>query len=181
MFLTNLQLYASQDMKRWSVKCGLLWCLYQLFELILTAPIHCRGSIGEQVMWSLTWPEGDYIFSKFSFLGELYLWCHHTMGILNNCIVEYLTVIGAEQVFKTGLNVPDIDLVESLFVTLWTLQMGRVTGEVRRRWSVIELHKNTHTIMTKNNRLYVAWLSLCTSKINILLPFQGLALNLSGD
>ncbi len=23
---------------------------YQLFELILTAPIHCRGSIGEQVM-----------------------------------------------------------------------------------------------------------------------------------
>ncbi len=78
----------------------------------------------------------------------------HTMGILNNCIVEYLTVIGAEQVFKTGLNVPDIDLVESLFVTLWTLQMGRVTGEVRRRWSVIELHKNTHTIMTKNNRLY---------------------------
>ncbi len=30
--------------------CGLLWCFYQLFGLILTAPIHCRGSIGEQVM-----------------------------------------------------------------------------------------------------------------------------------
>lgn len=33
------------------------------------------------------------------------------------------------------LRETDIDLVESLFVTLWTLQMGRVTGEVRRRWS----------------------------------------------
>ncbi len=27
--------------------CGLLWCFYQ--ALILTAPIHCWGSIGEQV------------------------------------------------------------------------------------------------------------------------------------
>ncbi len=28
----------------------LLWCFYQLFGLILTAPIHCRASIAEQVM-----------------------------------------------------------------------------------------------------------------------------------
>ncbi len=58
--------------------CGLLWCFYELFGLILTAPIHCRGSIGEQVMWCyispnlfwwtnkqthlhLGWPDGEYI------------------------------------------------------------------------------------------------------------------------
>ncbi len=29
---------------------GLFWCFYQLFGLILLAPIHCRGSIGKQVM-----------------------------------------------------------------------------------------------------------------------------------
>ncbi len=33
------------------ITCGLLWwCFYHLFELILTAPIHYKGSIGEQVM-----------------------------------------------------------------------------------------------------------------------------------
>ncbi len=31
--------------------CGLLGRIYQLFGLILTAPIHWRGSIGEQVMY----------------------------------------------------------------------------------------------------------------------------------
>ncbi len=34
---------------------GLEWIIvmfYQLFGLILTAPIHCRGSIGEQVKFS---------------------------------------------------------------------------------------------------------------------------------
>ncbi len=30
--------------------CELLWCFYQLFGFILTAPIHCRGSTGEPVM-----------------------------------------------------------------------------------------------------------------------------------
>ncbi len=43
-----------QDINWWTgdvwIVCGLLWCFYQLFWLILTAPIHCRGSIGEQVM-----------------------------------------------------------------------------------------------------------------------------------
>ncbi len=32
------------------ITCGLLWCFYQLFGLILTAPIHCRASISETVM-----------------------------------------------------------------------------------------------------------------------------------
>ncbi len=73
--------------------CGLLWCFYQLMflmflsNLILTAPIHCRWSIGEQVIeWHISpnlmkkqthlhlgWPWGNDIISKFSFLVELFL------------------------------------------------------------------------------------------------------------
>ncbi len=63
--------------------CGLLvdYCdFYQLFGLNLTAPIHCRGSIGEQVMQcskSVPMKKQTHlhldIFSKFSFLGELFL------------------------------------------------------------------------------------------------------------
>ncbi len=59
--------------------------LSAVWTLILTAPIHCRASIAEEVMecyistnlmkkqthLHLGWPEGEDIFSKFSFLGEL--------------------------------------------------------------------------------------------------------------
>ncbi len=61
--------------------------LSAVWTLILTAPIHCRGSIAEQVMECyisqnlmkkqnhllLEWPEAEYILTKFSFLGELLL------------------------------------------------------------------------------------------------------------
>ncbi len=61
---------------------------YQLFwTLILTAPIHCRASIAEQVMqcyilqiwwrnkliYILDGPEDEHIFKQLSFLGELFL------------------------------------------------------------------------------------------------------------
>ncbi len=46
--------WVPSDVNCWAgvvwITCGLLWCFYQLFGLNLTAPIHCRGSIGEQVM-----------------------------------------------------------------------------------------------------------------------------------
>ncbi len=79
------QLFSSQDVNWWTgvvwITCGLLWCFYQLFgRLILTAPIHCRASIDEQVdimlnfskskertNSSLGWPGGECIFIKFSF------------------------------------------------------------------------------------------------------------------
>ncbi len=53
LFLTNTQLLSSQDVNWWTgVDC--LWIIVMLLSavwtLILTAPIHCRGSIGEQVM-----------------------------------------------------------------------------------------------------------------------------------
>ncbi len=46
--------------------------LSAVWTLILTAPIHCRGSAGEQEMYctnplDLGWPEGEY--SRFSFFG----------------------------------------------------------------------------------------------------------------
>ncbi len=54
-FFKKIQLFISEDINWWTgvvwITCGLLWCFYQLFGLILTAPIHCRGSIGEQEMW----------------------------------------------------------------------------------------------------------------------------------
>ncbi len=55
-YITNTQLFASQDINRWTgvVWCGLLmdYCdvLSAVWTLILTAPIHYRWSIGEQVM-----------------------------------------------------------------------------------------------------------------------------------
>ncbi len=56
--------------------CGLLWCFYPMFGLlILTAPIHCRGSINEKIMQNVSKsvPKGEYIFLKFSVLGELHV------------------------------------------------------------------------------------------------------------
>ncbi len=51
LFLTNTQLLSSPDGLEW---CGLLvyYCdvLSAVWTLILTAPIHCRASVGEQVM-----------------------------------------------------------------------------------------------------------------------------------
>ncbi len=60
--------------------------LSAVWTLILMAPVHCRGSIEEHVMIDfsksvlmkkqthlhLGWPEGEYTFSKFSFLGVKY-------------------------------------------------------------------------------------------------------------
>ncbi len=50
-FLTNTQLYTSKDVNWWT---GVVWIIVMflsaVWTLILMAPIHCRGSIGEQVM-----------------------------------------------------------------------------------------------------------------------------------
>ncbi len=55
LFLTNSQLFTSQDINWWTgvvwISCGLLWFfLSAVWTLILTAPIHCRGSTGEQIL-----------------------------------------------------------------------------------------------------------------------------------
>ncbi len=51
VFLTNMQLLTTQDINWWA---GVVWIIVMFIStvctLILTAPIHCRGSIGKQVL-----------------------------------------------------------------------------------------------------------------------------------
>ncbi len=46
--IQNIMMKTNKDVNWWTgvvwIVCGLWWCFYQLFELILTAPIHCRAS-----------------------------------------------------------------------------------------------------------------------------------------
>ncbi len=91
-FITNKQLFASEDVNWWT---GVVWSwiievfLSAVWIFILTAPIHCRGYIGEQVMrcsissnlmkkQTTLHLEGEWALSKFSFLGELFRWCFLT-------------------------------------------------------------------------------------------------------
>ncbi len=63
--------------------CGLLWCFYQLFghsfwrhPFTAEQVMQCYISpnlMKKQTHLLLGWPEGEHIFSKFSFLGELFL------------------------------------------------------------------------------------------------------------
>ncbi len=87
-FLTNTQLLALHDVNWWT---GVVWIIVMflsvVWTLILTAPIHRRASIGEQMMQCyiypnlmkkqtyqrLGWPCRGYIFSQFACLGELFL------------------------------------------------------------------------------------------------------------
>jgi len=52
LFLKNMQLFTSHNN---NLRTGLMWIIFYFFlsavwTLILTAPIHCKVSIGEQVM-----------------------------------------------------------------------------------------------------------------------------------
>ncbi len=82
LFLTNTQLFTSQDVHCWT-GVDYLWIIVMflsaVWTLILTAPIHCRASIAEQVMQCYIspnlmkkqtrlhpgWLEREYIFSYF--------------------------------------------------------------------------------------------------------------------
>ncbi len=52
-FLTNTQFLVTQNVNWWTGVVDYLWIIVMflsaVWTLILTAPIHCRGSIGEQV------------------------------------------------------------------------------------------------------------------------------------
>ncbi len=92
LFLTNMQLFTSQDINWWTgvvwITCGLLWCFYQLFGLsfwrhpftaedpLVSKWCHATFfqicSDEEKTNLHLRLPEGEYILSKFSFLGELF-------------------------------------------------------------------------------------------------------------
>ncbi len=85
-----MELFMSQDINWWT---GVMWIIVMylsaVWSLILMAPIHCSGSIDEQVdvmlkfsksvlikkhtHLHLGWPESEYIFSQFKFLTKLIL------------------------------------------------------------------------------------------------------------
>ncbi len=56
LFITDMQFFTSQDVNWWT---GVVWIIVMflsaVWTLILTAPIHCRGSIAEQVMEWYIW------------------------------------------------------------------------------------------------------------------------------
>ncbi len=74
LFLTNTQLFASQDVNWWTGVMDYLWIIVMflsaVWTLILTAPIHCRGSLvskwcnatffqKKQTHVLFGWPEGE--------------------------------------------------------------------------------------------------------------------------
>ncbi len=85
LFLTNTQLFISQDVNWWTevvwITCRLSWCFYQLFGPSFwwhpfTAEdqlVNKRCNAKFLQLWSheKLWPLGEFIFSKLSFLG-----CH---------------------------------------------------------------------------------------------------------
>ncbi len=88
-------LLLSMDYVNWWT--GVVWIIVMflsaVWTLILTAPIHCRGSIAETVMQCcistnltkkqtrLGWPEGEGIFSLF----KCFWW---TIPLIMNCYME---------------------------------------------------------------------------------------------
>ncbi len=90
LFLTNLQFFTSQDISWWTgvlwITCVLLWCFYQLFgfwrhPFTAEHPLlskWCNAKHRNLFWWRnklfyILRIEGEYIFSKCSFLGELFL------------------------------------------------------------------------------------------------------------
>ncbi len=92
LFLTNMQLFTSQDVNWWTGGVDYLWIIvvfYQLFGLPFwrhpsLQRIHWLASdlmlhfsksvlMKKQTQLYRGWPDGEYIFSRFSVLGELFL------------------------------------------------------------------------------------------------------------
>ncbi len=73
VFLTNMQLLASQDDVNWWT--GVVWIvkfLSAVWALILTAPIHCRASIAETLMqWYIS---TNLLPWRNKFLANFHFW-----------------------------------------------------------------------------------------------------------
>ncbi len=65
LFLTNMQLLSSRDVNWWT---GVVWIIVMflsaVWTLILTAPIHCRASIGEcNATFHQIWREAKLLYT----------------------------------------------------------------------------------------------------------------------
>ncbi len=124
LFLTNTQLFISQDVNWWTevvwITCRLSWCFYQLFgpsfwRHPFTAEdqlVNKRCNAKFLQLWSHEkwWPLGEFIFSKLSFLGELfpYVTCYH---ILKAKIRGLITLHASNRLTH------QVHLVKKMFIT----------------------------------------------------------------
>ncbi len=110
LFLTNTQIFASQDVN-W--KTGVVWIIVMflsaVWTLILPAPIHCRGSIGEQVMKrSLHTEFGMYVCNFFffrihhPFLSKCLIWMrkHRKSNLVRFFFYYYLFILWRMKVLE---------------------------------------------------------------------------------
>ncbi len=100
------------------ITCGLLWCFYQL---ILTAPIHCRASIGEQVMHcyispNLFWRRNKLIYildglRVSTFSANCHFWVNYSinldLGI--GCGKKIFCIAGCENILERVLMVIGVE------------------------------------------------------------------------
>ncbi len=105
LFLSNTQFAACYETLIDGLgSCGLLWCfLSAVWTLILTAPIHCRGSISRQVILN---------FSKSVPMKKQY---HLHLGCSK---VNLYHIFCVNYYFKTVLNCPPPRTLQILYISL---------------------------------------------------------------
>ncbi len=118
LFLKNMRLLSSQDINRWT---GVLWIivmsLSDVWTLILTAPIHCSGSIDEEVMESyispnLLWWRNKLIYildgqrvSKCTFLQRTSIWrTLHVQEKFSILTLNYLNLSQSARIMFTVMH-----------------------------------------------------------------------------
>ncbi len=141
LFLTNMQLFTSQDINWWT---GVVWIIVMflsaVWTLILMAPIHCRASIGEQLMLNFSKSvEETNSFSCWMVWGWVTL---HFYFWVNSKVYNHSTQCGFEcQIFlialplKLGHRFIRV-FSNSCFISSWSER------ETRKTWVVFRSVKN---------------------------------------
>ncbi len=124
LFLTNTHLLASLDVNWWT---GVVWIivmfLSDVWTLILTAPIHCRASIAEQVM--------KCYISTNQMKKQTHLWLHHYFVYYRYLLVSHE---------KCLLNLSNIS---RNFFRFWKWTTSIFTSKVANlTWNITETFVN---------------------------------------
>ncbi len=121
---THTQLFASPDVNfRTGVLCiiwGLLWCFYQLFGLILTAPTHCRGSTFLQICSDEE--TNSSTFWIFTFSANLHFWVNYPIKC-NLCCHKYLYIIFFN-IFQNNITQGIFKQSNSQKICSWTIVLS---------------------------------------------------------
>ncbi len=73
--------------------CGLLWCFYQLFGLILTAPIHCSGSISDHDDHDLNTAKSVPMKKQTSWMAWGWVFCTRIFNLHRKCTALFRSFI----------------------------------------------------------------------------------------